>query len=105
MMFKYSIFFKATVLVCESVGKADLLSVHFDSKQSRQSVDLPLTCHQSPSLVTFAFRSSEVSRLLLELDPCGGTDTLSIYHIFLKVTTAVFGSLSQCSVSAASSSG
>ena len=37
-------------LVCESVGKADLLSDHFDSQQSRMAVDLPLTCHQSPSL-------------------------------------------------------
>ena len=31
--------------MCESVGKADLLSDHFDGKQSRESVDLPLTCH------------------------------------------------------------
>ena len=30
-------------LVCESVGKADLLSDHFNSKQSREAVDLPLT--------------------------------------------------------------
>ena len=30
--------------MCESVGKADLLSDHFDGKQSRESVDLPLTC-------------------------------------------------------------
>ena len=30
-------------LVCESVGKADLLSDHFDSKQSREDADLPLT--------------------------------------------------------------
>ena len=29
-------------LVCESVGKADL-SDHFDSKKSRENVDLPLT--------------------------------------------------------------
>ena len=29
--------------VCESAGKADLLSVNFDGKQSRESVDLPLT--------------------------------------------------------------
>ena len=43
-------------LVCESVGKADLLSDHFESKQCRESVD-PLTCHPSPSLVTFAFMS------------------------------------------------
>ena len=39
----------------ESVGKADLLSDHFDSKQSRDAVDLPLTCHTSPPLNTFAF--------------------------------------------------
>ena len=50
-------------LVCESVGKADLLSDHFDGKQSRESVDLPLTCHLSPCLTAFAFRSSEVSRV------------------------------------------
>ena len=30
-------------LACESVGKADLLSDHFDSEQSRETVDLPLT--------------------------------------------------------------
>ena len=64
--------------MCESVGKADLLSDHFDSKQSRKAVDLPLTCHPSPSLPTFAFRSSDVRRLLLDLDPYGGTDQLSV---------------------------
>ena len=47
-------------LVCESVGKADLLSDHFDNKQSMEAVDLPLTCHPSHSLTTFAFRPSEV---------------------------------------------
>ena len=61
-------------LVCESVGKADLLSDHFDVKQSRESLDLPLTCLQSPCLTSFAFRSSEVRRLLLDLDPYGGSD-------------------------------
>ena len=35
-------------LVCESVGKADLLSDHFDSRQSREAVDLLLTWHRSP---------------------------------------------------------
>ena len=29
-------------LVCESVSKTDLLSDHFDGKQSRESVHLPL---------------------------------------------------------------
>ena len=56
-------------LVCESVGKAGLLSDHFDSKQSREAVDLPLTCHPSPSLTTFAFRSSDVRCLVLDLEP------------------------------------
>ena len=42
-------------LVFQSVGKADLLSNHCDSKQYRMAVDLPLTCHPSPSLTTFAF--------------------------------------------------
>ena len=36
-------------LVCESVDKADLLSDHFDSKPSREAVDLLVTCHPSPS--------------------------------------------------------
>ena len=44
-------------LVCESVSKTDLVSDHFDSKESRVSVEMLLTCHPSPSLATFAFRS------------------------------------------------
>ena len=55
-------------LVCESVVKADLLPDHFDSNQSREAVDLPLNCHQSPSLTTFAFRSSKV-RSFVRLGP------------------------------------
>ena len=76
-------------LVCESVGKPDLLSDHFDSKQSREAVDLPLTCHPSPSLTTFAFRPSEVRRLLLNLYPYGGTDPLGVFPLFLKRTDDV----------------
>ena len=76
-------------LVCESVGKADLLSDHFDSKQSREAVNLPPTCHPSPCLTTFAFRSSEVRHLLLDLDPYGGTDALGMYPIFLMRTADV----------------
>ena len=55
-------------LVCKPVGKADLLSDHFDSKQSREAVDPPLTCQLSPSFTTFAFRSSKV-RSLVRLGP------------------------------------
>ena len=76
-------------LVFESVGKTDLLSDHFDSKQSREAVDLPVTCHPSPSLTTFAFRSIEVRRLLLDLDPYGGTDPLGMFLLFLKRTADV----------------
>ena len=71
-------------LVCESVGKADLLSDHFDSMQSREDVDLPLTCHPSPSLTTFEFWSSEVRCILLDFDPHGGTDPLGTFPLFLK---------------------
>ena len=73
-------------LECESAGKAELLPDHFDSKQSNESVDLPLTCHMSASLVTFIFRLSEVRHLLLDLDPCGGTDPLGTFPLFLKRT-------------------
>ena len=76
-------------LVCESVGKADVLSAHFDGKQSRDPVDLPSTCHPSPSLTTFAFRSWEVKRLLLDLDSYGGTDPLGMFSLFLKRTDEV----------------
>ena len=55
-----------------------MLSDHFDSKQSREAVDLVLACHPSPSLTTFALRSSEVRRLLLDLNPYGGTDPLGV---------------------------
>ena len=75
--------------MCESVGKADLLSDHFDSKQSRESVDLLVTCHPSPSLITFGFRSSEVKRLLLDLDPYGSTNPLGMFPLFLKRTADV----------------
>ena len=73
----------------ELVGKADLLSDHFDSMQSRESVDLLVTCHPSRSLITFTFRSSEVKRLLLDLDPYGGTDPLGLFPLFLKRTADV----------------
>ena len=76
-------------LVCESVGKADLRSDYFDGKQSRESVDLQHTCHPSPRFKTFYFWSSEVWRLLLDLDPYGGTNILGMFPLFLKRTADV----------------
>ena len=76
-------------LVCESIGKAYLLLDNFDSKQFREAVDLPLTCHPSPSLTTFVFRSREVRHRLLDLDTYGGTDPLGMFSLFLKRTADV----------------
>ena len=68
----------------ESVGKADLLSDHFDSKQSREAVKLPLTCHPSRSIPSFVVRWREVRHLLLDLDHYGGTDPLGMLPLFLR---------------------
>ena len=57
--------------------------------QSKESVGLPLTCHPSPRRTYFAFRSSEVRRLLLDLDSYGCSDPLGMFHLFLKRTANV----------------
>ena len=81
-------------LVCESVGTADLLSDHFDSQQTREAVDLPLTCHPSLSFTTFAFRSRVVRRLLLDLDPRVSIDPFGMFPLFLNRTADVMAPLS-----------
>ena len=40
--------------------------------------------HPSPCLTSFAFRSSEVNHLLLDLDPYGGSDPLGMFLFFLR---------------------
>ena len=60
-------------------------------KQSREAVDLPLACHPPPRLTTVDFRSREVRRLLLDLDPYGGTYPFGMFYLFLKRTADVFG--------------
>ena len=65
------------------VIKADPLG-YFDSKQSRESVDLQLTCNPSPSLTTFSFRSSEVWRLLLDLTLVVALTHLVCFLFFLR---------------------
>ena len=91
-------------LVCESVGKADMLSAHFDGKQSRDPVDLPSTSHPSPSLTTFTFMSREVKRLLLDLDSYGGTDPFGMLLFFSRRQLRICP-LSRCGISAAPSFG
>ena len=76
-------------LVCESVGRADVLSDHFDDKLSGETVDLLFTYHLSLSHTTFAFVLREVTRLLLDLDTYGGTDPLGMFSLSLKRTADV----------------
>ena len=51
-------------LVSDPAGKAELLSTWFDSKQSRDIVELPQSCHRRPALCGIAFRAREVERHL-----------------------------------------
>ena len=69
----------------ESVGKADQLSDHFDSKQSREAVDLPRRV-AIRLLVLPPLHSGRVRRrLLLDLDPYGGIDPLGMFPLFLNL--------------------
>ena len=54
-------------LVSDPAGKAELLSTWCDSKQSRDIVELPQTCHPRPAFCGIAFRAREVERYLLDL--------------------------------------
>ena len=78
--------------MCESVGKVYLLPDNFYSNQTREAVVLPLTCHPSPYFTTFAFRSSEVRRLLLDFDPYFMALCLSV--VFRRYVR--FGSFPDC---------
>ena len=61
-------------LVSDPALKAELLSEQFDSKQSPDSVALPLSCNPEPKFCTFAFSSREVERILLYLHVHGEVD-------------------------------
>ena len=76
-------------LVWEGAVKAEMLSAHFDGKQSMDPIDLPFTWNPSTSLTTYPFRSREVGRLLLDLYSYGGTEPVSMFRLFLKSTAVV----------------
>ena len=71
-------------LVTHPQEKADLLSGFFDSKQSRDFIDLPATCHIEPAFTSIAFRAREVGRLLGDLDSFGGVDPLGHFPLLFK---------------------
>ena len=70
-------------LVCKSVGKADLLCCQISLTAS--SPGRLLICRSLAIrflvLLTFGFWSSEVRRLLLDLNPYGGTDPLGMFPL------------------------
>ena len=60
----------------------------FDSKQSNDSLTMPQSCFPEAELTTFAFRSGEVKKLLLELDPYGGVGPDGIFPLFFIKTAS-----------------
>lgn len=69
--------------------KAALLANVFDTKQSDETLTLPQSCHPEAKLTTIAFRSREIKRLMLDLDPYGGLGPDGILPIFF-IKTAHF---------------
>ena len=89
-------------LLCESVGKAHLLSDHFDES----SPGSLLICHSLRLRDLIPLPSGRVrSGISLDLDPYGGTNQLCMFLLFLKRTADVLAPPSYCSVSAGCSSG
>ena len=68
-------------LVSDPTGKAELLSAWFDSKQSRDIVELPQTSHPRPAFCGIAFRAREVE---WPLDPNGGVDPSWLPYVFFR---------------------
>ena len=69
-------------VVSDPASKAELLSAWFDSKQSRDIVEWPLTGHPWPSFREFAFRVREVMQHLMDLDLNGGVDWSGYFPMF-----------------------
>ena len=64
--------------------KAALFADVFDSKQSNDSLTMQSWFPEAE--LTFAFRSGEVKKLLLELDPYGGAGPDCIFPLFFMKT-------------------
>ena len=69
--------------------KATLFANVFDGKQSDEILTLPQSCHPEAKLRTIAFRSREIERLMLDLDPYGGSGPDGIFPLFF-IKTAHF---------------
>ena len=67
--------------------KATLFVDVLESKQSNASLTMPQSCFPETELITFAFRSGEVKKVLLEFDPYSGAGPDSIFPLFFIKTT------------------
>ena len=76
-------------LVSDPEGKAELLSTWFYSKQSRDIVVLPQTCHRRPAFCGNAFRGHEVERHLSDLGPNGGVDPSGCFCMLFQRSASV----------------
>ena len=83
-------------LVSDPAGKAELLSTFFDSKQSRDIVELPQTCNPRPAFCGIAFRAREVERHLLDLDPNGGVNPSGCFPMFFRKTASILAQKLSC---------
>ena len=64
-----------SALISDPAWKAELLSPWFDSKHSRDIVELQQTCHPRPAFCGIAFRARDVERHLMDLP----------YHFFRRL--------------------
>ena len=72
------------LLITHPLDKATILADSFNSKQSREEIQLPHSCHPLPTFNSFAFRSSEIKCLLSDLDAYGGTDPNGLFPLIFK---------------------
>ena len=85
-----------SALVSVPAGMAELLSKWFDSKQSRDIVELPQTCHPRPAFCSIAFRAREVERHLMNLYPNVGVDPSGCIPMFFRKTASVLAPKLSC---------
>ena len=69
--------------------KSALFANVFDEKQSAEVLSLPQSCHPEAKLTSMAFRSREIEKLMLNLDPYGGSGPDGIFPLFF-IKTAHF---------------
>ena len=74
--------------ISDPVGKAELLSAWFDSKQPRDIVELPQTCYPRLAFCGIAFRAREVERHLLDLNPNVGMDPSGCFRVLFQKTAS-----------------